>query len=93
MLRNTVNMVSLYAAFPEKVAELQFFLEQVVGPSLKKAGCLSYELRKGLSKNNEFNILEVWEGSVTFERVRLAHLQEGLDVLGEFVAVGPDMRR
>lgn len=93
MPARTVRMISLFAALPHKVEEFKTFLSEVIGPSLKQAGCLRYELQKNLSEENEFNFIEEWEGRVTFEQVRRAHLREGLENLGEFVTVGPDMRR
>ena len=93
MVQKTVRMISLFAAWPHKVEEFKFFLHEVIGPSLKQAGCLHYELQKNISQENEFNFIEEWEGRVTFDQVRRAHLKEGLESLGEFVTVGPGMRR
>ena len=93
MSRNTVRMIALFTAFPDKIDEFRNFLNQVVGPALKSAGCLAYELQQSLTEANGFHFIEEWNGRITFDHLQRAHLPQGLSALGEFVTVGPDMRR
>lgn len=93
MSRKTVRMIALFKAWSGKEEALKNFLATIIASALKEAGCLACELRQNLSETYHFNFIEDWEGQVTYEYLRKAHVREGLSSLGEFVTVGPDMRR
>ncbi len=93
MPRKTVRMISLYKALPGYEEAMKNFLNSTITYALKSAGCLAFEFQQNASESYHFNFIEDWSAQVTFEHVRNAHIREGLEGLGEFVTVGPDMRR
>jgi len=93
MRRKTVKMISLYKALPGQEEAMKNFLSTTISAALKNAGCLAFEFQQNPSETYQFNFIEEWGAQVTFEHVRNAHLREGLESFGEFVTVGPDMRR
>lgn len=86
-------MISLYKALPGYEEAMKKFLNTTITQALKSAGCLSFAFQQNPSESYQFNFIEDWGAQVTFEHVRNAHVREGLENLGEFVTVGPDMRR
>lgn len=93
MPKKTVRVLATYKAELGKVEELRQFLNQSVAPALKRAGCLHHSLQQSSYNSHEFNFTEEWESQVVFKILQNAHLQEGLDNIGEFISVGPDFRR
>lgn len=93
MPRKIIKMIALYNAWPGQKEALKNFLNTTISEALKSSGCLAFELQQNVSEKYHFNFIEEWDGQVTYEHLRNAHIREGLESVGEFLTVGPDMRR
>lgn len=57
----TVHVLALFVAAPGKEEELERVLIQLVEPTRKEAGCIRYDLVRGLGRSAEFAFIEEWE--------------------------------
>ena len=59
----TVHVLALFVAAPGKEAELEKALTALIEPTRKEAGCIRYDLVRGLGKSAEFAFIEEWESA------------------------------
>lgn len=61
--QGTVHVLALFIAAPGKEAELEEVLTALIEPTRKEAGCIRYDLVRGLGKSAEFAFIEEWESA------------------------------
>lgn len=59
----TVHVLALFTAAPGKEEELERALTALIEPTRKEAGCIRYDLVRGLGKSAEFAFIEEWEST------------------------------
>ena len=94
MASNTLRVVALLKAQPDKVDELRDVLVGLVAPTREEAGCISYEMLENREDPTQFTFVEEWEDESALE----AHFATDhiLHALGEFpnlLAAELDVRR
>ncbi len=62
-MQGTVHVLALFTAAPGKEVELEEALMVLVEPTRKEAGCIRYDLVRGLGKSAEFAFIEEWESA------------------------------
>ncbi|HBL31513.1 MAG TPA: antibiotic biosynthesis monooxygenase [Acidobacteria bacterium] len=77
MHEGKVHVVALFVAAPGKENELAELLESLVEPTRREAGCIRYDLLRGLpGEAGDFAFVEEWENEATLDaHSRSAHLQ------------------
>lgn len=94
MTKNTIRVIALFKAKPEKAEALKDFLGKLIEPTQKEQGCLVYELHQNPSDPTDFAFIEEWENDETLDRhLQSPHIQAALPRVGEFLTAAPDIRR
>ncbi len=70
-MEGTVHVLALFTAAAGKEEELERALTALIEPTRKEAGCIRYDLVRGLGKPAEFAFIEEWESAEHLD----AHLQ------------------
>lgn len=60
---STVHVLALFTAAPGKEEELERALMVLIEPTRKEAGCIRYDLLRGLGKSAEFAFVEECESA------------------------------
>ncbi len=93
-MTNTIRVVALFKARPDKISDLKAFLSQIIGPTRKETGCLRYELHQNVSDPTDFAFIEEWENHASIDtHMQTQHIQEALPRVGDFLTSAPDIRR
>lgn len=93
-MTNTIRVIALFKARPDKVGALKAFLSQIIAPTWKEAGCLRYELHQNASDPTDFAFIEEWENHAAIDaHMQTRHIQEALPRVGDFLTAPPDIRR
>jgi quinol monooxygenase YgiN len=83
----TVHVLALFTAAPGKEEELEQALIQLIEPTRREAGCIRYDLVRGMGRSAEFAFIEEWESQEALdahsqaEHVRRAQA-EGASLMG-----------
>ena len=73
----TVHVLALFVAAPGKEEELERVLTQLVEPTRREAGCIRYDLVRGLGRSAEFAFIEEWESVEHLDaHSQAAHVRE-----------------
>lgn len=93
-MKNTIRVIALFNAKPEKVEELKTLLSGFVEPTRKEKGCIRYELHQNTSNSLDFAFIEEWESHETLDaHLQSAHIQAALPHIGQYLTQDPDIRR
>ncbi len=65
--KGRVHVLALFTAAPGKEEELERVLTELIEPTRREAGCIRYELTRGLGKSAEFAFIEEWESVETLD--------------------------
>jgi quinol monooxygenase YgiN len=57
----TVHVLALFTAAPGREEELERVLIQLVEPTRREAGCIRYDLVRGMGRSAELAFIEEWE--------------------------------
>jgi quinol monooxygenase YgiN len=57
----TVHVLALFIAAPGNEEELERVLIQLIEPTRREAGCIRYDLVRGMGRSAEFAFIEEWE--------------------------------
>jgi quinol monooxygenase YgiN len=94
MVGKTVRVVARIVAKPDKVEELRSVLLDLVGPTRKEAGCISYQLLQNKSDPADFTCVEEWASDPAIDaHFTTPHLHEALSKASSLLASDPDIRR
>jgi len=95
MHEGRVHVVALFVAAPGKENELGRLLETLVAPTRREAGCIRYDLLRGLpGESGDFVFVEEWESEETLDaHSRSAHLQAVLPQVGPLLGAPAHVAR
>jgi len=95
MARKTVRVVARIVAKPDKVEELRSVLLDLVGPTRKETGCISYQLLQNKSDPTDFTFVEEWASDPAIDdHFTTPHVNEALSkAAASLLASDPDIRR
>jgi quinol monooxygenase YgiN len=75
--QGSVHVLALFTAAPGKEAELEEVLTALIEPTRKEAGCIRYDLVRGLGKSAELAFIEEWESAAHLDaHSQTEHLRE-----------------
>ncbi len=92
MNAKSVTVVAQFKAKPGKEAELRHELVSLLTPSRKDAGCLNYDLHKGLDNPALFLFHENWTSKLHLDQhLQKSDLKAVLARVGQLVAEPPQV--
>ena len=94
MAINTVRVVARIVSKPDKIEEVRSVLLDLVGPTRKETGCISYQLLQNKSDPTDFTCVEEWASDTAIDaHFTTPHLHEALSKAASLLASDPDIRR
>ena len=94
MPQQRIQIVALFKSKPDKIEALKVFLNKLIEPTRKEAGCHFYELHQNTSDPTDFAFIEEWESHESIDRhMQTPHIQAALPHVGEYLQLPPDIRR
>jgi quinol monooxygenase YgiN len=95
MRQETVHVVAMFTAAPGKENELEQLLGTLVEPTRKEAGCIRYDLMRGIpGESGDFVFIEEWESAETLDaHSQSAHLREVGPKVGPLLAAPANIAR
>ncbi len=94
MSNQTIRIVALFKARPERVQALKEFLTQLIEPTRQEKGCLRYELHQNTADPTDFVFIEEWDNHQSIDQhMQTPHIQAALPRVGDFIVAPPDIRR
>lgn len=89
-----VHVIAHFKAKPGKEDSLKQVLTGFIGPTLREAGCLKYELTRGTEDAADFAFIEEWKDHASLDaHLKSPHIQSALPLIKELLACDPDIRR
>jgi len=90
----TVHVLALFMAAPGKESELEDILTALIEPTRREAGCIRYELVRGLGKPAEFAFIEEWESAAHLDtHSQTLHVKEAGRKAGPLLAAPASIER
>lgn len=90
----TVRVVARIEALPDKVEEVKSLLMQLIEPTRKEEGCISYLLLQNSEMPTDFTLIEEWENSTfLYTHLQTPHIQQVAAKVQNLVVGGLDIRR
>ena len=94
MLNEAVRVIARVTSQPEKVEELKSILLNLIEPTRREKGCVSYQLLQDKTDAAEFVFIEEWaSASAETAHMSTSHVQEALSKAQPLVAKAPDISR
>ena len=91
---NTVRVVAKITALPGKSDEVLAALCELIEPTRREAGCITYELWQNKSDPTDFTFVEEWESESALDaHATSRHLKDAGAKLQNLVQRPPDVRR
>ena len=92
MPENTLRVVARIVAHPDSIDEVRSCLTELIEPTRKEPGCISYELLQNRSDPSDFTFIEEWESDGALEaHLNTAHIRNAITRLTGLIAA-PDIR-
>ena len=93
MSQNTLRVVARIVALPESIDQVRSCLSELIEPTRKEAGCISYELLQNKSDPTDFTFVEEWAGDEALSaHLQTDHIQNVTSRLTGLMAGAPDIR-
>jgi quinol monooxygenase YgiN len=90
----TVHVVARIVAQRGKEKDLESVLRELVAPTRKEKGCVSYRLLVNPKDAADFTLVEEWASDAAIDQhVGTPHLQAALAKAGPLLGAAPDIRR
>jgi quinol monooxygenase YgiN len=94
MSAQTLRVVARLTALPDKVDEVAAILSELIEPTRREPGCISYELLQNNSDPTDFTFVEEWESDSALDsHIATPHLQKAVAAIRLVLAAPPDIRR
>jgi len=94
MPSQTLRVVARILALPDKVEEVRAVLSELIEPTRREQGCISYELLQNNADATDFTFVEEWESDSALDaHIATLHLQKAVAALQALLAAPPDNRR
>ncbi|MFN6962219.1 MAG: putative quinol monooxygenase [Pyrinomonadaceae bacterium] len=73
-----IRVVARFAARPDRVEDVKRILSEMVGPTRREYGCITYELLQNAGDPTDFTFVEEWTSKPALdEHARSPHIQTG----------------
>jgi quinol monooxygenase YgiN len=93
MAAETVRVVARITAQIDRVDELKSILLNLVGPTRKERGCISYQLLQNKADPADFTFVEEWESEAAIAaHLSTSHVQDAFSKAASLLAAAPDIR-
>jgi quinol monooxygenase YgiN len=95
MSQETVHVIAMFVAAAGKENELEELLGTLVEPTRKEAGCIRYDLMRGIpGESGDFVFVEEWESAEALDaHSQSAHLREIGPKVGPLLAAPANIAR
>ncbi len=94
MSKDTLRVVAMLRAKPDKIQEVRSLLLGLLVPTLQESGCIRYELLESEQDPAEFTFVEEWRDAAALEaHFQTAHMKYALSRIPELLFADPDIRR
>ena len=94
MLNKSIRVIARVTSQPDKVEELKSILLNLIEPTRREKGCLSYQLLQDKTDAAEFVFIEEWAGdSAENAHMTTSHVQDTLSKAESLLAKAPDISR
>jgi quinol monooxygenase YgiN len=94
MSQNTVRVVARISARPDTVNEVRSLLNELIEPTRKEPGCISYELLQNNSDPTDFTFVEEWQSDEAIDaHLGTEHIQSVISRVTGMLAAPPDIRK
>ena len=91
---NPLRVVARIKALPHRVSEVRSILTELIEPTRKEAGCVTYELLQNKSDPTDFTFVEEWESDTALDAHAVSdHIKDVTLKLQGLLAGAPDIRR
>ena len=89
-----MRVVARVTARTETVAQVRSILSELVEPTRKESGCISYELLQNDSDPTDFTFVEEWESNGALDaHLGMPHFLKTVAAIEGLLATAPDIRR
>jgi quinol monooxygenase YgiN len=90
----TLRVVARISALSETSKEVRAILGELIEPTRREPGCISYELLQNYSDPTDFTFVEEWENDGALDaHLGSAHVQKAVAAAEKLLAEPPDIRR
>lgn len=94
MSHHTIRVVAQVVARTDKISEVQAILQDIVAPTRRETGCLSYQLLHHRSNPAMFLFIEEWTDEQAIDaHFGTVHIQQALAKVTPLLAQAPDIQR
>src|ERR1700752_1223572 len=94
MAGNSVTIVAKVIANPDSVDQVCSILSDLVEPTRKESGCISYELLQNRTDPTDFTFVAKWETDAAIDdHLTTKHIKDALAKLPGLISGEPDIRR
>jgi quinol monooxygenase YgiN len=94
MPENSLRVVARIKAPPDKVDEARAILLELIEPTRKEPGCITYELLQNKSDATDFTFVEEWENESALDSHAVSnHIKDVTIKLRGVINKTPDIRR
>lgn len=94
MLNKTVRVIARVTSLPDKVEELKGLLLNLVEPTRREEGCVSYHLLQDKTNAAEFVFIEEWANDSAIDaHMTTYHVQEAFSKAQSLFAKPPDISK
>lgn len=94
MPQNTLRVVARIIAQPDNIDEVRSCLSDLIEPTRKEPGCISYELLQNKSDPSDFTFVEEWESDDAVDaHLKTDHLQNAVSRVTGLITTAPDIRK
>jgi quinol monooxygenase YgiN len=94
MPQNTLRVVARIIARPDSIDGVRSCLSDLIEPTRKEPGCISYELLQNKSDPSDFTFVEEWESDDAMDaHLKTDHLQKAISRVTGLIAAAPDIRK
>ena len=94
MASDSLRVVAILKAQPDKIEEVRSVLTGLLEPTREEPDCVSYELLQNRAKPTEFVFVEEWANEAALnQHFGTDHVREALKTLPTLLAEALDVRR
>jgi quinol monooxygenase YgiN len=94
MSENSLRVVARITVRADTVNEVRSLLNELIEPTRKETGCISYELLQNNADPTDFTFVEEWQGDEAIDaHLGTEHIQSVLSRVTGMLAAPPDIRK
>ncbi len=94
MAENTIRIIARIVANPDNAVQVCSILSDLVEPTRKETGCISYELLQNRADQTDFTFIEEWQSDAAIDaHLKTQHITNALTKLPGLILGEPDIRR